>query len=53
MTALISTKEADANIVLPKKGIAPFHLAVGSDNSQFALEVTTMILQHGGNPNLL
>ncbi|KAG5881389.1 hypothetical protein JTB14_012006 [Gonioctena quinquepunctata] len=50
--SLLSEKGADPNIVLPKKGISPFHLAIGCDSSDFTLKVTCLILQHGGNPNV-
>lgn len=52
VNSLISTKGADANIVLAKKGIAPFHLAVGSESLDFALNSTKLILQNDGNPNV-
>lgn len=52
VNSLITTKGADANIVLAKKGIAPFHLAVGCNSLEFALNTTKLILQHDGNPNV-
>lgn len=52
VNSLIITKDADANIVLPRKGISPFHLAVGSESQEFAINVAKLILQHGGNPNV-
>ncbi|XP_025837623.1 uncharacterized protein LOC108735333 isoform X1 [Agrilus planipennis] len=45
-------KGANANIVLPRVGIAPFHLIIGSNNEDFAKTVVKLILQHGGNPNI-
>lgn len=50
--SLLSDKGADANIILPKPGISPFHLAIGSENSDFAQKVTTIVLEHGGDPNV-
>ncbi|KAJ8924360.1 hypothetical protein NQ315_007156, partial [Exocentrus adspersus] len=50
--SLLIEKNADPNIVLPKKGISPFHLVIGSDSDDFALKVTRLILQYGGNPNV-
>ncbi|XP_040275774.1 LOW QUALITY PROTEIN: ankyrin repeat and LEM domain-containing protein 1 [Bufo bufo] len=41
---------ADPNLVLPK-GIAAIHLASGKE-SECALRCLTLILQHGGNPNV-
>lgn len=50
--SLLTEKGADPNIILPKKGISPFHLVVGCDSYEFALKVTSLILQNGGNPNV-
>ncbi|XP_075719290.1 ankyrin repeat and LEM domain-containing protein 1 [Rhinoderma darwinii] len=41
---------ADSNLVLPN-GIAAIHLASGKE-SECALRCLTLILQHGGNPNV-
>jgi hypothetical protein len=49
---LLSVKRADPNLVLPKRKISPFHLIIGNNFEQFALEVIILILQHGGNPNV-
>ncbi|CAG9772676.1 unnamed protein product [Ceutorhynchus assimilis] len=45
-------KKADPNFKHPKKGFAPFHLAVGDDCPDFSYKVTLLILQNGGDPNL-
>nr|CAH7734612.1 unnamed protein product [Callosobruchus chinensis] len=50
--SLICEKGADPNLILPKKGISAFHLAIGCDCTEFALKVTRFILQNGGNPNV-
>ncbi|XP_053324183.1 ankyrin repeat and LEM domain-containing protein 1 [Spea bombifrons] len=42
---------ADPNFVLPNNGIAAIHLAAGKE-SESALRCLTLILQHGGNPNV-
>lgn len=44
-------KGANPNVILPRRGISSFHLAVGS-NSDFAFRVTQLILKYGGNPNI-
>ncbi|XP_060522645.1 ankyrin repeat and LEM domain-containing protein 1-like [Cylas formicarius] len=49
---LLCEKRADPNVILPKKGISAFHLAIGCDSSEFAIKVTAIILQCGGNPNV-
>ncbi|XP_063932736.1 ankyrin repeat and LEM domain-containing protein 1-like isoform X2 [Zophobas morio] len=46
------SKGADPNLILPKRKISSFHLIIGNDSEKFALNVTTLILQHGGNPNV-
>ncbi|XP_074037159.1 uncharacterized protein [Leptinotarsa decemlineata] len=50
--SLLIEKGADPNIVLPRKGISPFHLAIGCDSNDFTVKVVRLILQHGGNPNV-
>ncbi|XP_050296832.1 ankyrin repeat and LEM domain-containing protein 1-like [Anthonomus grandis grandis] len=50
--SLLTEKGADPNLVLPKKGISPFHLVIGCEPHEFALKVTLLILQNRGNPNL-
>ncbi|KAL1502110.1 hypothetical protein ABEB36_007303 [Hypothenemus hampei] len=50
--SLLIEKGANPNLVLPLKGIAPFHLAIGYEPLEFALEVTNQILQNGGDPNV-
>ncbi|KAJ8976543.1 hypothetical protein NQ317_017951, partial [Molorchus minor] len=47
--SLLIGKGAD-RIVLPEKGISPFHLVIGCDSNDFAVKVTKLILQYGGNP---
>ena len=42
----------DPNIIIPKKGISPFHLAVGSNPPSYSLEITKLLLQHGADPNV-
>lgn len=49
---LLIEKKADPNLVLPKTTISPFHLVIGNDDENFAFEMTALILQHGGNPNV-
>ncbi|XP_028128209.1 uncharacterized protein LOC114324549 [Diabrotica virgifera virgifera] len=49
---LLCEKEADPNIVLPTTGISPFHLAIGGEDVDFAVNVTRLVLQNGGNPNV-
>lgn len=49
---LLLTKGADPNLILPKKRISPFHLVIGNDSDFFTLDVTLLILQNGGNPNV-
>jgi ankyrin repeat protein len=39
-------------VILPKRGISPFHLAIGNESEDFAGEVTRLFLQYGGNPNV-
>lgn len=46
------TKQVNCNLVLPKKGIAPFHLVVGKETLDFAFNATNLMLQHGGDPNV-
>ncbi|VEN39981.1 unnamed protein product [Callosobruchus maculatus] len=50
--SLICEKGADPNLILPKKGLSAFHLAIGCDCTEFALKVTRFILQNGGDPNV-
>ncbi|XP_066249378.1 ankyrin repeat and LEM domain-containing protein 1-like [Euwallacea similis] len=50
--SLLTEKGADPNLVLPKKGISPFHLVIGCDSYEFARDVINVILQNGGNPNV-
>ncbi|KAK9875278.1 hypothetical protein WA026_007669 [Henosepilachna vigintioctopunctata] len=46
-------KGADCNIVLPKKGISPFHLVVGKESSEeTATNFTILFLQNGADPNV-
>lgn len=52
MKYILNEKCADPNIVLPTPGISPFHLIIGNDSNEFTLQVTTLILQHNGNPNI-
>ncbi|CAH0551473.1 unnamed protein product [Brassicogethes aeneus] len=49
---LLEENGADPNLVLPIKGISPFHLAIGCDSNDVAIRLTSLILQHGGNPNV-
>ncbi|CAG9839599.1 unnamed protein product [Diabrotica balteata] len=49
---VLCEKEADPNIILPTTGISSFHLAIGCDDADFAVNVTRLILQNGGNPNV-
>jgi len=49
---LLERDGASPNVILPNKGISPFHLVVGSDNEEFAEEATRLFLQHDGNPNV-
>lgn len=50
---LLVEKKADPNIILPGKGISCLHLTIGNDSAKFAMEVTTLIIQNGGDPNVL
>ncbi|GJQ80182.1 hypothetical protein Trydic_g23759 [Trypoxylus dichotomus] len=50
---LLVEKKANPNIILPGKGISCFHLAVGNDSPKFAMEVTSLMIQGGGDPNVL
>ncbi|KAJ4435496.1 hypothetical protein ANN_18112 [Periplaneta americana] len=43
---------ANPNVIIPKYGISPFHLAIGNDCEEFAENATRLFLQHGGNPNV-
>lgn len=53
ITKLLVDKNADPNIILPGKGISCFHLAIGNDLPEFAMDVATLIIQNGGDPNVL
>jgi hypothetical protein len=44
--------DANPNVILPNQGVSPFHLGVGNESEDFALEVTRLFLQYGGNPNV-
>ncbi|KAL3285873.1 hypothetical protein HHI36_000393 [Cryptolaemus montrouzieri] len=46
------TKGADSNLVLPTKGIAPFHLVIGKDSEEFATNLTSLLLQNRADPNV-
>ncbi|CAG9862775.1 unnamed protein product [Phyllotreta striolata] len=50
--SLLCEKGANPNFIVPTKGISPFHLAVGIDDCDFALKVTCLILEFGGDPNV-
>ncbi|XP_034237690.1 uncharacterized protein LOC117643117 [Thrips palmi] len=49
---LLDHNRADPNIVIPEKGVSPFHLVIGSDCAYFAEEATRAFLQRNGNPNV-
>lgn len=49
---LLDHHNADPNIIIPGKGISPFHLVIGCECSHFAEEATRTFLQHNGNPNI-
>nr|XP_022913973.1 ankyrin repeat and LEM domain-containing protein 1 [Onthophagus taurus] len=49
---LLTEKHADPNLILPEKGISSFHLTIGNESESFALQVTALIIQHGGDPNV-
>lgn len=49
---LLHCAGADPNILIPEKGISPFHLVIGCDCNSFAEEVTRVFLQYNGNPNV-
>lgn len=51
MTLLVK-KEANPNIVIPEYGVAPIHLAVGTEDINFGCEATKLFLRHGGDPNV-
>lgn len=50
-TFLLET-QIDVNVIIPCKGIAILHLAVGVDPLEKATECTELLLKHGANPNL-
>ncbi|XP_066599702.1 ankyrin repeat and LEM domain-containing protein 1 homolog [Prorops nasuta] len=49
---LMETGTVNPNTFIPSTGITPFHLAVGNECQDFAIEVTKLFLQCGGNPNV-
>jgi ankyrin repeat protein len=52
LKAILEKTDANPNVILPNQGISPFHLAVGNEAENFALEVIRLFLQYGGNPNV-
>jgi hypothetical protein len=52
LKTILEKTNANPNAILPKQGISPFHLGVGNESEDFALEVTRLFLQYGGNPNV-
>ena len=49
---MVLSNDADPDIIIPERGISPFHLIAGSENDDFALEVVKIFLQRGANPNV-
>jgi hypothetical protein len=52
LKTVLQNRDANPNVILPKYGISPFHLAVGNESEDFAEEVTRLFLQCGGSPNV-
>jgi hypothetical protein len=52
LKTILEKTNANPNVILPNRGISPFHLGVGNESEDFALEVTRLFLQYGGNPNV-
>lgn len=49
---LLTENEANPNIIIPDRGISPFHLAIGHGSETNAIEITKLFLAHDGNPNI-
>lgn len=49
---LLEDNDANPNVVLPDKGVSPFHLIVGNSKDKFAEDITKLFLKYGGNPNI-
>jgi ankyrin repeat protein len=52
LKTVLEKTDANPNVILPNQGISPLHLAIGNESEDFALEVTRLFLQYGGNPNV-
>lgn len=49
---ILQERDANPNVILPKQGVSPLHLAIGYESEDFAENVTRLFLQYGGNPNV-
>ncbi|XP_053658268.1 ankyrin repeat and LEM domain-containing protein 1 [Anopheles marshallii] len=49
---LLDKHRADPNTIVLAKDVAPMHLVIGAENESFAAKATSLMLGHGGNPNL-
>lgn len=49
---LLDFNRANPNVLIPRRGITPFHLAIGKGSEETAEEITKLFLVHGGNPNV-
>ncbi|XP_052903417.1 ankyrin repeat and LEM domain-containing protein 1 [Anopheles moucheti] len=52
LQVLLEKHCADPNTIVLAKDVAPMHLVIGAENESFAAKATSMMLGHGGNPNL-
>jgi hypothetical protein len=52
LRTILQERDANPNVILPKQGVAPLHLAIGIESEDFAEKVTRLFLQYGGNPNV-
>jgi len=52
LRTILQERDANPNVILPKKGVSPMHLAIGNESEDFAEKVTRLFLRYGGNPNV-